>query len=82
MEQEKKITIRFDLAQEDQQRAYEFLKTRKKTQYKSQNDYVCAAILAFGAIERKTKEQDIEQLCDRLIERLLDTVQITPQPGR
>lgn len=82
MEQEKKITIRFDLAQEDQQRAYELLKTRTKTQYKSQNDYVCAAILAFGAIEQKTKEQDIEQLCDKLIERLLDTVQITPQPGR
>ena len=82
MGQEKKITVRFDLTVEEQRRAYEFISKRLKTQYKSQSDYICAAILAFEGDEQRRKEQDIEQLCDKLIERLLDTVLIASQPGR
>lgn len=89
MKQEKKITVRFDLTNNDQKELYDLITKRDHTMYKSQSDYIYAAVRALEdqdgrAEELRIKEQ--ERLCDRLIQRLADagylSSAVRTEPGR
>lgn len=89
MKQEKKITVRFDLTNNDQKELYDLITKRDHTMYKSQSDYIYAAVRALEDQDGRAEELRIEEqerLCDRLIQRLADagylSSAVRTEPGR
>lgn len=89
MKQEKKITVRFDLTNNDQKELYDLITKRDHTMYKSQSDYIYAAVRALEDQDGRAEElriKDQERLCDRLIQRLADagylSSAVRTEPGR
>lgn len=89
MNQEKKITVRFDLTNNDQKELYDLITKRDHTMYKSQSDYIYAAVRALEDQDGRAEELRIEEqerLCDRLIQRLADagylSSAVRTEPGR
>lgn len=89
MDQEKKITVRFDLTNDNQRELYDLITKRDHTIYKSQSDYIYAAVRALEDQNGRAEEiwkREQERLCDQLIERLADagylSSAVRTEPGR